>query len=47
MIFLNKFKKLFKNLRIPVFFFFFFFLNKLGQRMKEQKIEFRVEVAQT
>ena len=45
MIFLNKFKKLFKNLRIPVFFFFFF--NKLGQRMKEQKIEFRVEVAQT
>ena len=43
MIFLNKFKKLFKNLRIPVFFFF----NKLGQRMKEQKIEFRVEVAQT
>ena len=44
MIFLNKFKKLFKNLRIPVFFFFF---NKLGQRMKEQKIEFRVEVAQT
>ena len=46
MIFLNKFKKLFKNLRIPLFFFFFFF-NKLGQRMKEQKIEFRVEVAQT
>ena len=46
MIFLNKFKKLFKNLRIPVFFFFFF-KKKLGQRMKEQKIEFRVEVAQT